>query len=85
MRKLLFIAPLLFLCACQPKALSTLPTNNQELKVEIVGSFDGCTVYRFIKDHYFVRCSGTQTVAYQTRSCGKACVTQERVQTDNRP
>ncbi len=64
------------LMSCATKAISTHETNNPEFKVEVMGDFDGCRIYRFADEKYFVRCQGLPTEAVigsHLQSCGDSC------------
>ncbi len=62
---------------CDKKALSIHDTNNPDIKIEVMGDFDGCRIYRFAEEKYFVRCAGLPTeavVGSHTVYCGKSCI-----------
>ena len=55
---ILILSLLLILASCQKDPVSTHQTDNSEIKVSKLFTYDSCTVYRFYDNetHYFVKC-----------------------------
>ena len=75
MRKILALLILLPLAACDSDPVSSAATDNQQVKVDLLFTHDGCKVYRFHDggyNHYFSDCRGSTTTSW-TQYCGKGC------------
>jgi hypothetical protein len=70
-RFMVLFATILLLTACaarSPRVISiTRPTNNPDYRVEFLFEHDGCRVYRFLDNGYYVyftTCTGETTAVY---------------------
>lgn len=78
---------LFFLCiACNSNPISTIQTNNKEIKYEVLFTRHGCEIGRIREwtDVYITLCPGGNSASfseYQT-SCGKNCV--QTIRTDHK-
>lgn len=79
--RILILAALLCLSACGKPSQETKETSNLNFKVEKLFTYEDCTVYRFIDDHYvyYTNCSSTTSF----RNCGKACSIRDEVRTNH--
>jgi len=62
------------LTGCEDNALRKEKSDNPKLDVSVLGDVDGCRIYRFEGDNYFVRCQGSPTIANYRQPRGKASV-----------
>ena len=73
------------LTACVTDPLATSPSSNPDLRVDMLFTHDGCTVYRFrdLSYHYYVRCDNARpTQIVSTLSCnGKGCWNDDSIPT----
>lgn len=73
--RILAIAALALLGACDKPAMQTERTDNPNISTELLFNQNGYLVYRFYdggRAHYFVIPEGTVTSTY-TENCGKNC------------
>lgn len=69
----------LILLGCASDPISTEPTNNSQVKVELMFEHEGCKVYRFYDGGYpiyYTRCDGAYSAAMwdETHTQGKSQV-----------
>lgn len=67
------------LIGCDSNPISTEPTNNSEVKVELMFEHEGCRVYRFYDGGYpiyYTKCDGSYSAAMwdEPHTQGKAVV-----------
>lgn len=79
--KAIGIVPLasFFIVACVKPTGEPIQTQDPELKLAQLFTYDGCIIYRFYDKseyHYFTDCHGKIAGAYR-ESCGKGCSTLE--------
>ncbi len=83
MRTLLALS-LLAMLGCDAKPVSTTSTNNQEIKVDMLFTHQGITVFRFNDgghNVYFTKQGDIHSV--YSESCGKNCIKEVRIMTFN--
>ena len=84
--KYIILILIILLTGCNKTPISTLETPNPNVKVDILTTVDGCTIYRFRdggNDNYFVKCTSGSTQAIYTVPCGKSCTEQVAITTVN--
>lgn len=74
----------LLLLSCDHDPVSSGPTTNPNITVEVLFVKDGCTMHRFEdggRSRYYVTCKDGNLATLTTESCGKSCTTEVEVQT----
>ena len=64
MKRLFLIALLLAIASCAKEPLSEEKTDNGEIKISLLFTHDGCSMYRFRDDgeyRYFTKCGETMS------------------------
>lgn len=65
----------LFVTACSRQPVLVERTNNPEIVVEKLFTYDGCNVYRFNdgNSRYFAKCGQVAADTNWNETCGKGC------------
>lgn len=88
--KYLLAGAVVLLSACQTPAVRTEPTENAEVKLELLfTSPEGCKVYRFGGEHFFAACGGGTVMETHQQTTfapvGKVLIPQTRTWTEEVP
>lgn len=71
--KILSVALLLLIISCHKNSQASSSTSNPEIQVELLFEHEGCKMYRFDDQGYYVRCGDISATSWN-ESCGKNCI-----------